>query len=65
MEWGQYHDMELDQYHGMEWEPDYTLLFPPGDEAVFCEVRGALQSEHDPGEADRLPHHLSSHPPHQ
>ena len=65
MEWGRYHDMELDQYHGMEWEPDCTLFFPPGDEAVFSEVGGALQSEHDPGEADRLPHHLSGHPPHQ
>ena len=65
MEWGQYHDIELDQYHGMEWEPDYTLFFPPGDETVFSEVGGALQSEHDPGEVDRLPHHLSGHPPHQ
>ena len=38
MEWGQYCDMELGQYHDMEWEPDCTLFFPPGDEAVLSEI---------------------------
>ena len=57
MEWGQYHDME--------WAPDSTFFLPPGDETVLSEVGGALQSEHDPGEAGWLLHNLSGHPPHQ